>query len=121
MESEGEPALINFYDQMRMFFWNIFNRPQFNDILDILIVAVLIYQLIMLTRETRASDVMKGFVMLIVACMLSGLLGLTALTWVLNLILNNGVIVLVILLILWKRFVHPKWASSRKAKGRKAA
>ena len=97
MESEGEPALINFYDQMRMFFWNIFNRPQFNDILDILIVAVLIYQLIMLTRETRASDVMKGFVMLIIACMLSGLLGLTALTWVLNLILNNGVIVLVIL------------------------
>ena len=97
MESEGERALTNFLNQLRMFFWNIFNRPQLNDILDILIVAVLIYQLIMLTRETRASDVMKGFVMLIVACLLSGLLGLTALTWVLNLILNNGVIVLVIL------------------------
>ena len=80
-----------------MFFWNIFNRPQLNDILDILIVAMLIYQLIMLTRETRASDVMKGFVVLIVACLLSGLMGLTALTWVLNLILSNGVIVLVIL------------------------
>jgi len=37
-------------------------------------------------------------------------------SWILT-----GVIVLVILLILWKRFVHPKWASSRKAKGRKAA
>ena len=89
--------MTNFLDQMRMFFWNIFNRPQLNDILDILIVAVLLYHLIMLTRETRASDVMKGFVLLIVACLLSGMLGLTALTWVLNLILNNGVIVLVIL------------------------
>jgi len=37
-------------------------------------------------------------------------------SWILT-----GVIVLVILLILWKRFVRPKWASSRKAKGRKAA
>ena len=89
--------MTNFFDQMKMFFWNIINRPQLNDILDILIVAVLLYQLIMLTRETRASDVMKGFVMLILACLLSGLLGLTALTWVLNLILRNGVIVLVIL------------------------
>lgn len=84
-------------EQLKMFFWNIFNRPQINDIVDILIVAVLLYQLIMLTRQTRASDVMKGFGLLIVACMLSGLLGLTALTWVLNLILNNGVIVLVVL------------------------
>ena len=89
--------MTNFFSQMRMFVWNIFNRPQLNDIFDILIVAVLLYQLIMLTRETRASDVMKGFLLLIVACLLSSLLGLTALTWVLNLFLNNGVVVLVIL------------------------
>ena len=89
--------MTTFLNQMRLFFWNIFHRPQLNDIIDILIVAVLLYQLIMLTRETRASDVMKGFVVLIAACLLSGLLGLTALTWLLNLILSNGVVVLVIL------------------------
>ena len=54
--------MTTFFDQMKMFFWNIIHRPQLNDILDILIVAVLLYQLIMLTRETRASDVMKGFI-----------------------------------------------------------
>lgn len=80
-----------------MFFWNIIHRPQLNDFLDILIVAVLLYQLIMLTRETRASDVMKGFIILIMGCLLSDILGLTALTWVLNLIVNNVVVVLVIL------------------------
>lgn len=89
--------MTSFLNQMRMFIWNIFNRPQLNDIIDILIVAVLIYQLIMLTRETRASEVMKGLVLLIVVCLLSSVLGLTALTWVLNLILSNGAVVLVIL------------------------
>ena len=89
--------MSNFLEQLRMFIWNIFNRPQLNDILDILIVAALIYQLIMLTRETRASDVMKGFLLLIFASLLSSLFGLTAFTWVVNLILNNGVLVLVIL------------------------
>ena len=89
--------MTSFFDQMRMFFWNIFNRPQLNDIIDIIIVALLLYQLIMLTRQTRASDVIKGFILLVITCMLSELLGLTALTWVLNLILRNGFLVLVIL------------------------
>ena len=86
-----------FFQQIGMFFWNIFNRPQLNDIVDILIVATLIYQLLMLTRETRASDVIKGFVLLIIASLLSDLLRLTSLSWLLKLILSNGVIVLVIL------------------------
>ena len=80
-----------------MFIWNILHRPEPKDILDILIVAVLIYQFIMLTRDTRASDVVKGFLLLIAAVLLSDLLGLTALSWVLNLIVRNGVVVLVIL------------------------
>ena len=73
------------------------NRPQLNDLLDILIVAVLIYQMIMLTRDTRASEVLKGFLLLVGASLLSSLLGLTALTWVLKQILSNGALVLVVL------------------------
>ena len=67
------------------------------DVLDILIVAVLIYQMIMLTRDTRASEVLKGFLLLVGASLLSSLLGLTALTWVLKQILSNGALVLVVL------------------------
>ena len=87
----------SFVNQISMFFWNIFHRPQIGDIFDILLVAVLIYQLIMLTRGTRASDVVKGFVLLLVARFLSELLGLTAITWILKLIVSNGVLVMVIL------------------------
>jgi len=85
------------FSQLQTFFWNIFNRPQLNDLLDILIVAVLIYQMIMLTRDTRASEVLKGFLLLVGASLLSSLLGLTALTWVLKQILSNGALVLVVL------------------------
>ena len=89
--------MSSLFSQLQTFFWNIFNRPQFNDLLDILIVAVLIYQMIMLTRDTRASEVLKGFLLLVGASLLSSLLGLTALTWVLKQILSNGALVLVVL------------------------
>lgn len=89
--------MSSLFSQLQTFFWNIFNRPQLNDLLDILIVAVLIYQMIMLTRDTRASEVLKGFLLLVGASLLSSLLGLTALTWVLKQILSNGALVLVVL------------------------
>lgn len=89
--------MSSLFSQLQTFFWNIFNRPQLNDLLDILIVAVLIYQMIMLTRDTRASEVLKGFLLLVGASLLSSLLGLTALAWVLKQILSNGALVLVVL------------------------
>ena len=84
--------MSSLFSQLQTFFWNIFNRPQLNDLLD-----VLIYQMIMLTRDTRASEVLKGFLLLVGASLLSSLLGLTALTWVLKQILSNGALVLVVL------------------------
>lgn len=87
----------NLWDQIKNLVWNIFNRPTIADALDILVVAFLLYKLIMLTRETRASAVLKGLVMLVFASWISGLLGLTSLNWILSNILNNGAVVLVIL------------------------
>ena len=86
-----------FSDQISTFLWNIFNRPQFKDWFDILIVAVLLYQLYKLTKETRASQVLTGFAMLIAASWLSSFVGLTALNWLLMNIVNNGSLVLLIL------------------------
>lgn len=83
--------------QIQNVLWNVFNRPSITDIVDILIVAFLLYELLMLTRETRASAVLKGLVMLVLASWISDLLGLTALNWILLNIVNNGAVVLVIL------------------------
>ena len=87
----------SFSNQLNTFLWNIFNRPQFKDWLDIAVIAVLIYQLFMLTRETRASQVLKGLAVLIVSSWVSSFFGLTALNWVLMNIINNGSVVLIIL------------------------
>lgn len=85
------------WTQAKTVLWNVFNRPSITDFIDIFIVAFLLYELLMLTRETRASAVLKGLVMLVLASWFSDLLGLTALNWVLLNIVNNGAVVLVIL------------------------
>ena len=85
------------WTQIRDALWNVFNRPTLTDVLDILIVAFLLYGLLMLARQTRASAVLKGLVVLILASWISDLLGLTAINWILLNIVNNGAVVLVIL------------------------
>ena len=77
--------------------WSIISRPTVADIVDILIVAFLVYKLLALTRDTRASQVLKGLVMLFVVYWLSDWLGFRALSWILTLIVNSGPVVVVVL------------------------
>lgn len=93
----GRERMETLWTQVKTLLWNVFNRPTVADILDIFIVAFLLYELLMLTKETRASAVLKGLVMLVLASWISDLLGLTALNWVLLNVVNNGALVLVIL------------------------
>ncbi len=79
------------------FFWNLFNRVQFKDVIDILIIAVLLYKVFQLTRQTRAGQVFKGFLLLIFISWFSNLLGFRALNWLVMNIVSNGAIVLLIL------------------------
>lgn len=77
--------------------WNVFHRPGLSDFIDIIVVAFIVYELIMLTRQTRGSAVLKGLVLLLLIVGISDLLGLTALNWLLMNIVSNGAVVLVIL------------------------
>ena len=65
--------------------------------IDIAIVAVVIYQLLKLTKRTRANQVIKGLLLVLVALWLASLLKLQAITWLLGYIVNAGAVVLVIL------------------------
>lgn len=84
-------------ERIGMFFWNILNRPELKDWFDILIVAYLIYKLLMLTRQTRASQVLKGLAMLFVASWVSNFFDLSAFNWILTSLVNNAALVLLIL------------------------
>lgn len=77
--------------------WNLTHRLGLLEIIDILLVAFIIYELLLLTRHTRGSAVLKGMFAMLVIALLSSLLGFTSLNWLLMAILQNGAIVLVIL------------------------
>lgn len=82
---------------IRSMLWNITQRLHFTDFIDILIVAVIIYELLLLTRHTRGSALLRGLFILLVFAGLSGLLGLVSLNWLMSTILQNGALVLIIL------------------------
>ena len=82
---------------IRNMIWNLTHRIRITDLVDILIVAVIIYELLLLTRHTRGSALLKGLFLLLLIALLSNLLGLVSLNWLLRAILQNGAIVLVVL------------------------
>lgn len=77
--------------------WSLTHRLGIIDVIDILIVAVIIYELLLLTRHTRGSALLKGLFLLFLIVLLSNILGLTSLNWLLLAVLQNGAIVLVVL------------------------
>ena len=85
------------WETLELSLWNVLHRPGLADLADILVVALIVYKLLMLTRETRGSAVLKGLLLLLVLVGISNLVGLTALSWLLSAVINNGPIVLVIL------------------------
>ena len=85
------------WSTIRNMMWNLTHRLGIIDIIDILIVAVIIYELLLLTRHTRGSALLKGLFLLLLIVIFSNILGLTSLNWLLLTVLQNGALVLVIL------------------------
>ena len=73
-------------------FFQIISRISINDIIDILIVAYIFYKILMFIKDTRAEQLFKGVVILLVATQLSGIFKLHALYWILVKILEVGFI-----------------------------
>ena len=59
---------------IRNMVWNLTHRIRVVDVIDILIVAIIIYELLLLTRHTRGSALLKGlFLLLIIVAGKNGL------------------------------------------------
>ncbi|MCL2201025.1 MAG: diadenylate cyclase CdaA [Oscillospiraceae bacterium] len=67
------------------------------DVLDVLIIALIIYQFLSFMRKTSSSSLMKGIVLVVAVAWLSNLLEMTVLSFLLSQVLQMGVIVLIIL------------------------
>ena len=67
------------------------------DIIDILIIAYIIYRVLNFMRRTNASSVIKGIIFLLLIAWLSNLFNMKVITYLVNQILLMGVVVLVVL------------------------
>ena len=78
-------------------FENIVSSVGITDVLDIAIIAFLIYKLLGFIRETRAEQLAKGLLLLVIATVLSKWLHLYTLHWLLSGILSAGLIAIVVI------------------------
>ena len=67
------------------------------DILDIVIVAFLLYKLLEFIKETRAQQLFRGILLIFGAFLISELLDLNLLNWLLTSLITVGIIAIVIL------------------------
>src|SRR5699024_12249899 len=73
-------------------FFQIISRISINDVIDILIVAYIFYKILIFIKDTRAEQLFKGVIILLVATQLSGVFKLHTLYWILVKILEIGFI-----------------------------
>ncbi len=82
---------------MNQFFQNIVSNIGLNDVLDILIVAFLFYKLLGFIRETRAEQLAKGLLILVLVALAARWLHMYTLQWILSNLVNVGLIAVVII------------------------
>lgn len=82
---------------MHKFFENIISNVGINDIIDIILVAFIIYEVLGFIRESRAEQLLKGLLILVLATFLSGWLNLYTLNWILNGALTLGLVAIVVI------------------------
>ncbi len=74
------------------------------DALDIIIIFLLLYKLIVWTKETRAYEVLKGIGLLFLCSVASQLLQLNTLSWLLDAFLKSGSIIIVLVVLFQPEF-----------------
>jgi diadenylate cyclase len=85
-------------ESISAFFQNIISSIGVMDVIDVAIVTFVVYKVLGFIRETRAEQLIKGLLILLIAAFLSGpdLLNLYTLNWILRGTMQFGVIALVI-------------------------
>ena len=84
-------------EQFSAILWNIFNRPNLIDLIDVALLSFIIYLFLVNMRHTRVSQTIKGVVVLIAATWLSDLIGMRTIHALLSWALNAGPVLLIVL------------------------
>lgn len=78
-------------------FWLIFFNIRWQDVVDILVVAFIIYQIFLLIKGTRAVQILIGLAVIFLAFLIARKVELLTLHWILNSFLSSVILVIIIL------------------------
>jgi diadenylate cyclase len=78
-------------------YFSVIPPPRWQDLLDVLIVAFVIYRIALLIRGTRAMQMVLGLAVVGVAFVGSQVLGLFTVNWLLNNFLGSLIVILVVI------------------------
>ena len=90
-------VLIEFLDSCRRYILTVGMTIGISDLLDMAIVAYLVYRLLALVKSTSSEKLMKGVLFIILALALSSEFQLNSLKYLLNMMVEWGVLALIIL------------------------
>jgi len=79
------------------YLYNFTSGIGLSDVIDIILVAFLVYEILLFIKKTRAEQLVKGIVILVVIMFVSGALHLYTLNWILKETMTLGILALVIL------------------------
>lgn len=77
--------------------WSIIKTIQFRDVVDILAISLIVFGLFKLIRETRAVQLLKGLLLLLVVYILSSIFNLVMLSTLLRAFFEASVIIIVVI------------------------
>jgi diadenylate cyclase len=77
-------------------FVDVIRTVRLADAIDVICISYLVYKLVSLVRETRAAQLIKGILIILAAYLISDLARMQTMQFVMEYILNNGLIVLVV-------------------------
>lgn len=84
-------------EQFSAVVWNVVNRPSIVDLIDILLLTVIIYEVLLHIRHTRISQTIKGIVILLLATWASDMIGMRTIHALLSWVINAGPVLLIVL------------------------
>lgn len=77
-------------------FANLFVQPDWRNVVDIAILAVLIYNVIKLVMHTRANSLFKGIAVILILAWISDALQISAVNWLLQQVISMGLVFIVV-------------------------
>ncbi|UDM31798.1 diadenylate cyclase CdaA [Lentilactobacillus laojiaonis] len=76
---------------------NLFTWHMFINLIDIVVVWFLVYEILMMVKGTKAIQLLRGIIIIIIIKVVSWYVGLSTVSWIMDQVINWGVIAVIVI------------------------